>query len=148
LRNRPLMKPAKKTVAIATRLSNISTTWASQALLVIAGAFFLQYTYHIVHDHQHSFGTPTLMYPHQLSCSSEGPRSRSCGGEVPEGGATCSTSSPERWMSQGQTVKVTSIWRFPKMGIPRSHPKLDHFSIKTHSFLGSPILRNPHNLGP
>ena len=38
LRNRPLMKPAKKTVAIATRLSNISTTWASQALLVIAGA--------------------------------------------------------------------------------------------------------------
>jgi len=33
---------------------------------------------------------------------------------------------------------------FPKIGVPTNHPKLDYFSIETHGFGDSPILRNLH----
>ena len=39
------------------------------------------------------------------------------------------------------------IWRFPKMGVPPTHEKIDHLNIESHHVWGSPVSRNPQYEG-
>ena len=38
-----------------------------------------------------------------------------------------------------------STWWFPKIGVPRNHPKIDHFSIEPSWLWGTHIFGNPQN---
>ena len=37
--------------------------------------------------------------------------------------------------------KPLPIWRFPKLGVPPNHAKLDHLSVETYGFWGSNIKK-------
>ena len=39
----------------------------------------------------------------------------------------------------GVCLQHVKIWRFPKIGVPQNHLKLNHFSIETHGF-GVPLF--------